>query len=154
MLLVLQWLLTQASVLELGSQTLQENLRFLIAALLLIFFLQQHLCHHWWYIFFVLFQHNWIKSFHIITYVLWVVVPRRIELLFARWKPAVLTDRRRDHLAKTSRTKNTKNTKKVLIAFFMFFYGAPRRTWTSNLLITNQLLYQLSHGGIMYYSTL
>ena len=76
----------------------------------------------------------------------WMAVPRRIELLFHGWKPCVLTDRRRDQMYQVTCKAN--DFFGVYGNLGMFgLYGAPRRTWTSNLLITNQLLYQLSHGG-------
>ena len=72
-----------------------------------------------------------------------MVVPRGVEPLFARWKPAVLTDRRRDQkyqvTCKTIEFFGDNGNKGIF-----GICGAASRIRTADLLITNQLLYQLS----------
>ena len=41
--------------------------------------------------------------------------------------------------------------KKSLIIFIIKLFRAPSRDQTSDLLITSQLLYQLSYGGVPYF---
>ena len=102
-----------------------------------------------------------------------VVVPRRIELLFAVWKTAVLTTRRRDRLVedtglepatswmqirRSPRWANPPNSPKSCCTIdfsgvygnsgIIGFFGAASRIRTADLLITNQLLYQLSYRGL------
>ena len=103
------------------------------------------------------------------TLMLRLAVPRGIEPLFRGWKPRVLTDRRRDRLVEDKRfelltswmqirrSPNWANPPKEPITckaidFFgdngnsgiIGLIGAASRIRTADLLITNQLLYQLS----------
>ena len=98
-----------------------------------------------------------------------VAVPRGVEPLFRGWKPRVLTDRRRDLVwwrigesnswlihAMDAWSHFTNPPKEPItckaIEFFGVYgnsgiiglYGAASRIRTADLLITNQLLYQLS----------
>lgn len=74
----------------------------------------------------------------------WLVNPREFESLFHPWKGCVLTVRRWVH--KTILKRTTRYSDQPVRSNALQ-YGAFRETRTPNLLITNQLHYQLCYEG-------
>ena len=54
-------------------------------------------------------------------------------------------------MVKTGKLNISKEVLKIFLrkVLFFIFFGAPTRSRTADLLITNQLLYQLSYKGLM-----